>query len=161
MRILQIVHGFPPACVGGTERCTEAVARGLARKGHTSIVLSGSEDVRPIPTITTEDRDGLSVATYFGSIANPVHWSPPYRPEAEQAIISYLKDVRPDVVHVQHWPRLTINLVAICKSLGIPTVMTLHDLWATCPLGFRLRWDRQFCHDPFPDAPCVTCVARR
>lgn len=161
MRILQIVHGFPPACVGGTERYTEAAAWGLARKGHTSIVLSGSEEIRPIPTITTEDRDGLSVATYFGSIPNPVHWSPPYRPEAEQTIIRYLKDVRPDVVHVQHWPRLTINLVAICKSLGIPTVITLHDLWSTCPLGYRLRWDRQFCLDPFSTAPCVTCVHRR
>jgi glycosyltransferase involved in cell wall biosynthesis len=161
MKILQIVHGFPPESIGGTERYTEAVAWGLARKGHASAVLSGTEEVRPSPTITTADCNGLPVSTYIGSTVNPVHWSPPYRPEAERVILGYLKDVRPDVVHVQHWPRLTINLVAICRSLGIPTVITLHDLWATCPLGYRLRPDRRLCPDPFPAAPCVTCVARR
>jgi len=161
MRILQVIHGFPPECVGGTELYCEGVGRELASRGHTSLVLAGTQESRPAPTLVTVDQEGLLVTRFVGIQPRPDHWSPSYRPEAERLIRGYLADVRPDIVHVQHWPRLTSNLVTICKSLRIPTVVTLHDLWATCPRGNRLRWDRVFCTDPLPTAPCLSCVIRR
>ena len=36
---------------------------------------------------------------------------------------------RPDVLHVHQWIRLTSNLLEIADELGIPAVVTLHDLY--------------------------------
>jgi glycosyltransferase involved in cell wall biosynthesis len=107
------------------------------------------------------EQDGLIVTRLIGNLPLSDHWSPSYRPEAAALIRHYLLHAQPDIVHVQHWPRLTCNLVALCKSLELPTVITLHDLWATCARGNRLRWDRHFCTDPVPIAPCLSCVIRR
>lgn len=160
MKILQVVHGFPPEFIGGTELYCEAIGRGLASRGHTCFILAGTQESRSAPELVTVDRDGLMVTRFVGTRLRPNHWSPSLWPEAERLILRYLKAMRPDVIHVQHWPRLTSNLVALSKSLGIPTIITLHDLWATCPRGNRLRSDRVFCTDPVPTAPCLTCVPR-
>ena len=160
MKILQIVHGFPPEFVGGTELYCEAVGRGLASKGHASFILAGTQESRSAPELVTVNQDGLMVTRFAGTLLHPHHWSSTVRPEAEKLILSFLKATRPDVIHVQHWPRLTSNLVALSRSLGIPTIITLSDLWATCLRGFRLRWDRVFCTDPVPTAPCLSCAPR-
>ena len=161
MKILQIVHGFPPESVGGTELYCQAVARELASRGHASLVLAGTKESRHASELVTVDQDGLMVTRLVGTLSVPDHWSPSSRPGAERLMRGYLAEARPDVVHVQHWPRLTSNLVVIYKSMRIPTVATLHDLWATCPRGNRLRWDRVFCTDPLPTAPCLSCVVRK
>jgi glycosyltransferase involved in cell wall biosynthesis len=160
MKIVQIVHEFMPEFVGGTELYCNAVARELAARGHECAVLTGTQESRPAPELVTVDQEGLLVTRLVGSLPWPDRWSPVYRPEVERLTLEYLTKLRPDVVHVQHWPRLTINLVAICKSLRIPTVVTLHDLWAICPRGNRLRWDGRFCTDPLSTAPCLSCVVR-
>jgi glycosyltransferase involved in cell wall biosynthesis len=161
MKIVQIVHGFPPESVGGTQAYCEAVARALVSRGHTCFILAGTQETRQAPELVTTDQEGLKVTRFIGTLQDPSHWSPSRRAEAERLILKYLDEIRPDVVHVQHWVRLTSNIVAICKSRRIPTVVTLHDLWAACPRGNRLHRDRVFCTDPIPSAPCVSCVVRK
>ncbi|MGB4781764.1 glycosyltransferase, partial [Candidatus Methylomirabilis sp.] len=161
MKILHIVHGFPPESVGGTQVYCEAVARALVSRGHTCTILAGTQEVRQAPELVTTDQGGLKVTRCIGTLSDPIHWSPSRRAEAERLILTHLDEIRPDVVHVQHWVRLTSHIVAICKSRRIPTVVTLHDLWAACPRGNRLRRDRVFCTDPIPSAPCVSCVVRK
>jgi len=161
MKILQIVHGFPPESVGGTQAYCEAVGRALASRGHTCFILAGAQETRDAPELVTTDQGSLKVTRFIGTLPDPVHWSPSRRAEAERLILQHLDEIRPDVIHVQHWVRLTSNVVAICKSRRIPTVVTLHDLWAACPRGNRLRSDRVFCTDPVPVAPCVHCVVRK
>lgn len=158
MKIVQIVHGFPPESVGGTQLYCEAITRGLMARGHACAVLAGTQESRPTPELSVSDRDGVPITRLVGTIRGPDRWSPVYRPEVERLIRRYLEQVRPDIIHVQHWPRLTGNIVASCKSLGFPTIITLHDLWATCPRGNRLRWDGRFCEDPLPEAPCLSCM---
>ncbi len=48
-------------------------------------------------------------------------------PTADHLVRKFLELRRPDVVRLQHWLGLTVNLVAICAELGIPWVVTLHD----------------------------------
>ena len=87
-------------------------------------------------------------------------WCKAYSPEIEIALRRLLDTLRPDLVHVHHWIRLTVNLVRIATDLGFPAVITLHDLYATCPRCFRLLDDGSFCTRPMSPDHCLTCAPR-
>ncbi len=160
MRILQIVHGFSPEFIAGTEQYCEVLSRHLLRERHTCLVLAGSESHAPEATLATVDQDGLPVTRYLRAEGRPRRWTEEYDPEAERLTRHLLALVRPDVVHLHHWQRLTNNLVTICADMGIPVVVTLHDVWTSCPRIHRVRWDGAFCADPPGTAPCLSCAER-
>ena len=160
MRILQIVHGFPPEAIAGTETYCEALSRGLLTRGHECLVLAGSGRGAPEPSLSLEDQDDLLVTRYVRVASQSDRWTDEYDPEAERLARRLLALVKPDVVHLHHWLWLTNNLAAICAELGIPVVVTLHDAWVSCPRIHRIRWDGEFCNDPPATAPCLTCAER-
>ena len=160
MRVLQIAHGFPPDSIAGTEQYCEALSRHLVRRGYECMVLAGSEQSAPEATLATVDQDGLLVTRYLRAEGRARSWTEEYDPEADEMARRVLALVQPDIVHLHHWQRLTNNLVAICADLGIPVVVTLHDVWTSCPRVHRIRWDGEFCADPPATAPCVTCAER-
>jgi glycosyltransferase involved in cell wall biosynthesis len=160
MNILQIVHGFPPESVAGTERYCEAVCAQLRARGHTVAVFAGTGQSAGKATTVTTERDGLDVTRYYRAEGRDYGWMDGYDPEVEQALRSILASCRPDIVHVHHWHRLTNNLVAICADLSIPAVVTLHDVWTSCPRIHRIHREGSFCGEPLLTAPCLHCVER-
>ncbi len=160
MRILQIVHGFPPEAIAGTETYCEALSRGLLTRGHECLVLAGSERGAPEATLSTVEQDGLLVTRYLMAERRSHRWMEEYDPEAEGLARHLLALVNPEVVHLHHWLHLTNNLVAICSELGLPVVVTLHDVWTSCPRVHRIRSDGVFYSEPAVAAPCLTCVKR-
>ncbi len=160
MKILQVVHGYPPEFNGGTETYTKALGKALVERGHTCRVLAGSEQGASEATLVTVDEDGLPVTRYLRAKGRPRRWTEEYDAEAEDQTRRLLALVRPDVVHLHQWLRLTNNLVAICADSGIPVVVTLHDVWTSCPRIHRIRRDGAFCPDPPAVAPCLTCAER-
>ena len=86
-------------------------------------------------------------------------WDRAYDPDVEALYCRVLDEVRPDIVHVHHWRRLTSNLVEIATDYEIPTVVTLHDTAAVCPKMFRVR-DGAFCELPVTAQNCRDCVER-
>ncbi len=160
MKILQIVHGFPPESIAGTERYCAALSRCLLRAGHECLVLAGSGRSAPQATLETVDQDGLLVTRYLPLEGRSSCWTKEYDPEAEGLVRHLLAVVRPDLVHLHHWLHLTNNLVAICTTMGIPVIVTLHDSWIACPRIHRVRGSGEFCPDPIATAPCLTCAER-
>ena len=160
MRILQIVHSFPPESIAGTETYCEVLSRRLLERGHECMVLAGCGRSAPEATLATVDQDGLLVTRYLRTEGHPCRWTEEYDPEAEGLTRRLLTLVQPDLVHLHHWQRLTNNLVAICAESRIPVVVTLHDVWTSCPRIHRIRWDGEFCAEPIATAPCLTCAER-
>jgi glycosyltransferase involved in cell wall biosynthesis len=160
MRVLQIVHGYPPEFIAGTERYCEAVSQWLLERRHECAILAGSDQSAPTATLAAVEQEGLLVARYLRAARRPRRWTEEYDPEAEGLARQMLKLMRPDVVHLHHWQRLTNNLVAICSDLAIPVVVTLHEVWTSCPRVHRIRWDKAFCEEPPTIAPCLTCAER-
>ena len=59
---------------------------------------------------------------------------PFYNFEAENMLSAYLKEIKPDIVHIQNISFiLTPSVINICLKNKIPTVMTLHDAGFICP----------------------------
>lgn len=160
MKILQIVHGFSPESIAGTETYCEVLSRCLITRGHECMVLAGSGRSAPQATLETVDKDGLLVTRYLPLEGRPRRWTEEYDPEAEGLVRHLLAAVRPDLVHLHHWLHLTNNLAAICTDLGIPVVVTLHDAWSSCPRIHRVRESGAFCPEPIATAPCLTCAER-
>ncbi len=129
MRVLYVVHGFPPEERAGTELHTEAVARRLEKLGHETFVFAASRRLPAGETAPLEGREGLRVGVRLGadstlSVRNP---------EARRALEAYLDEVQPDVVHVQHLLFLGADAIEAVKARGIPVVVSLHDAWFQCP----------------------------
>jgi glycosyltransferase involved in cell wall biosynthesis len=158
MKILQFVHGYPPELIGGTELYTQALGQRLIARGHTCIVVAGSNWDCPEASIAVGEDRGVVIARLIGLPRRMGFRPSAYDPIAEALVRKLLDFWRPDVVHLQHWRRLTDNLVAICREFEIPAVVTLHDQWIACSRHHRLRLDEVFCADRTP--PCVSCVDR-
>ena len=146
--------------MAGTERYCEGLSRRLLERGHECLVLAGSMRRAPEATLATVDQDGLLVSRYLRVQGQAHRWTEEYDPGAEGLTRGLLSLVQPDVVHLHHWKYLTNNLVAICAERGIPVVVTLHEVWTSCPRVHRIRWDGAFCADPVATAPCLTCAER-
>jgi glycosyltransferase involved in cell wall biosynthesis len=158
MRIVQLVHEYPPEFIGGTGRYTQGLSRMLVARGHACLVIAGSERISSQRSIAIEWDCGVQVARLIGCVGPNDRRPSVHDAEAEE-LIRWLLDLwKPEVVHVQHWMRLTNSLVAVCRELNLPTVVTLHDQWVACTRVHRFQPGEQLCSDLGP--PCISCVDR-
>ena len=160
MKVCLVAHGYPPELVGGTEKAMQGLARGLARRGHGVLVVAGSMRFEG-GFRTTEARDGaIGVVRIHRDDLYFDHWQKSASPRVAAAFREVLRRERPDVVHVHHWIRLSRDLAATAALEGIPAVLTLHDLWTSCLVAFRVRpGTREFCEVPLAPDPCLACAA--
>ena len=133
MRVVMVVHGYPPSDLGGTEVHAASVAGALAARGHAVSVLTGTR------------RGGDGRRSVVDTIENGVAVRWIGRPEDDAArsglndawvraeFERLLDETEPDVVHIQHLLHLSGDLIEAAVQRGVPAVATLHDLWLQCP----------------------------
>ncbi len=159
MRILQVIHGFLPQFRGGTELYLLGLCRQLRRLGHDVHIVTGTTHSGEEAHIEDYTFDSFPVKKVVLSGSYLEHWTRSFSPEATRLFAQALAEVKPDIVHVQHWYRLSRTLIETCHRMGVPAVCTLHDLWTTCPRIFRIR-DESFCENPLSGENCGSCVPR-
>lgn len=165
MKVCLVAHGFPPELVGGTENALDALARGLSRAGAEVVVVAGSLAHqqgfrRSLETLPVAGGAPLRVHRIHRTDLFFDHWQKTACADASRAFRDILREERPDVVHVNHWIRLSRDLVHRSALEGVPAVVTLHDLWTSCLVTFRVRPDTgEFCEAPLAPSPCLACAA--
>ena len=137
MRILQVVHGYPPRYSAGSEIYTQTLSRSLAKQ-HEVMVFSRFEDafLPPYAELTEYDiaRDAKKQIPI--RLVNLANFRDRYRHAAvDSAFARCLEEFSPDVVHVQHLNHVSTSVVTVAARAGIPVVFTLHDFWLMCPRG--------------------------
>jgi glycosyltransferase involved in cell wall biosynthesis len=153
VRIALAVHGWPPELRGGTELGTRAMAYALVREGHEVLVIAGTlEHADPPRSHRTRELEPDSGRPFtVARIERPDlyfdHWQKGRSAPVGRAFDALLADFRPDVLHLQHWLRLSTDLVRRAARVGIPSVVTLHDHTTTCLLNWRAH--------PVEQAPCL------
>ncbi len=157
LRVLQVVHGLPPASLAGTEVFTAGLSRELARRGHDVAVLHPAPG---IDELVEDDDEGLRVFR-FGPATSDVG-ADECRPDALRAFVDTLARFRPDVVHFQHLIHLSPRLPRAARKAGIPSIVTLADYWFRCRRVQLLRADGRPCAGPPPGAlACAACLSGR
>lgn len=131
MRVLFVVHGYPPRQLGGTEVHTQTVARDLGARGHDVSVLAADADA---PARSSVDHVlGDVPVRRLGVSSDPGRLRPLVDPWVRAEFERVLEQFKPEVVHVQHLLGLSGDLIEAARRRSIPTVVTLHDHWLQCP----------------------------
>lgn len=164
MKVLLVAHGYPGELVGGTENAVQALAHGLLERGEEVVVVAGSLQHQQgfRTSLELQEHRGRTLRVHRIHRADLFfdHWQKSAGARASQAFGAILASERPDVVHVHHWIRLSRDLVHRAALCGIPSVVTLHDLWTSCLVTFRVRPDTgEFCHAKLGPSPCLACAA--
>lgn len=160
MRILLVVHGYPPAASAGTEVYVCNLARALAatagddvrvftREGDSCRAeLSISERHDGAVRVTSVNNTFQSCATFEDSYANAA---------IEEIASTFLESWRPDVVHVQHLTCLSTGIPRQAARRAVPVVMTLNDYWPLCHRGQLADLNGDRCDGPFAGG-CPRCI---
>jgi len=160
MRILQVVHGFPPQEWAGTELVTLHLSQALRERGHEVTVLARTyEESSPDGTIHESTFEGIPVAR----VVNNYGFSPTFRlrydnPLVNRPALQWLEQRKPDVVHIQHVQHLSVSLLRMIPALGYPTVLNLHDFFFPCHRVHLLDAQQRLCPGPDRGERCVSCL---
>lgn len=163
MRILLITSFFPPTQTAGTEKRTLGYALSLQKLGHqVQVICAGrwNEDA--------EYWNGYTDETYQGVPVRRVHlnWTlapDPNRylyenPIAQDHIIAWMMDWKPDVVHITSCVTMSAGVIQSARDLGIPVVLTLTDFWFICPRINLVRPDGSLCDGQTTASDCLSCM---
>jgi glycosyltransferase involved in cell wall biosynthesis len=161
MRILIIVHGFPPTYTGGAERRAERTARALAKRGHEVRVfcietLYGTQD----GVIWSEqDEQGIIVRRCTCRFRQGLPYRESYdNPAIARALTSLVEAWQPDIMHLFSGYLITAAASRVATEHGLPLVVSLTDYWWLCHRINLIRSDGQRCDGP--DAvQCARCHA--
>jgi len=163
MRILLVVHKYPPESLGGTEIYTWSLARALTRAGHDVHVFY------PYPGISQDEANAEEDGVHLWRVALPTSqasegpikqfWHTFRSAAVEEAFARLLEGVRPELVHFQHVQGVSARLIEL--AAGRPRIVTLHDYWYFCANSQLVRPDHQVCSGPGWGWKCVDCATAR
>ncbi len=158
MKILQVVHGFPPHNVAGTEIYTYSLARELSKKNKVYIFHRNNrlnEKEYSLSYRIYQDIETFSLNNTFRRYESFIDTYDNRHIAEKFSFI--LEKIRPDVVHIQHLLYLSIGIVTEIKKRNIPVVFTLNDYWLICPQGQLLKDNSYPCTNR-DNSGCIDCV---
>ena len=162
MRILQVVHGYPPQKWGGVELVTATLAQALARRDHAVTVFARTADTAAAEFSVQQDApdtDGVRVVRVVNNLSHASHFRLEYdHPFLDETLHGVLTDSRPDVVHVQHVIHLSGSVLRTSAQLGYPVVLSLHDFFFACARIHLVDNHSRMCPGPDRGERCIACL---
>ena len=162
MRILQVVHGYPPQQWGGVELVAATLARALVQHGHQVTVFARTADTAAAEFSVQQDvpdADGVRVVRIVNNLSYASHFRLEYdHPFLDEAFQRVLTDTRPDVVHVQHVIHLSGSVLRAAAQLGYPVVLSLHDFFFACARIHLIDNHSRLCPGPDRGERCIACL---
>ena len=167
LRVLYVVHGFPPDTWAGTEVYTLNLAREMQRRGHEVAILarvpaekSVAEGGPPELSIAEGTFDGLRLLRLTHRLEHGSMAETFVKPAVERVFRDLVLREKPDLVHFMHLIHLSAGLVGVARELSIPTVVTCHDYWAICARVQLIRPDGVRCEENMGSG-CFLCLRER
>ena len=156
LKILVIIHGFPPYYMAGSEVYTFNKCIELSKK-HEVTVFTRIDNEFDKPYIATESfENGINIIRVNKPSRDYTFRSKYQDFKMAEIFRAYLEKIKPDIVHIDHLSHLTISIVDIVKKNKIPILFTLHDFWMMCIRGALIRDDYCLCTGPTIDN-CIKC----
>ncbi len=150
MRILQVIHQFPPYSSQGSEVYCDNLSRELARTDDVRVFHLSNVSRDWWRRLRRETVNGL--ATYHcvdgGEYARLADWPNHFLRGSFRTVLS---EFRPHIVHFHNFLSLGDDLVTLARASGAVIVYTLHDYGLICPNALLLRDDGVLCGKQHPD----------
>lgn len=154
MKILQMVHDFPPQSYAGTELYTLSLARALRRRGHDVTVLYPVTDPRSAPyTFREGTYQDVPVVRCSVPRRETMHDPALHAPFGE-----FLDGRGFDVLHVQHLLGLSGGCMAVARERGVRVALKVDDMFFYCARGHLMDADGRSCTGPETEGKCERCT---
>jgi glycosyltransferase involved in cell wall biosynthesis len=155
MKIIHLPFCFHPDPMGGTEIYVEALARELTKQGITNIIAA--------PAAANQSYIYNHIPVRRFAISPQVkHLKEIYGQGDELGAMEFTKILdaeQPDIIHLHAFTRgVSLRLVRLAKSRGIPVIFTYHTPTVSCQRGTLLRWGNQVCDGQIQLSQCTACT---
>ena len=136
MKILKVIHGYPPLYNAGSEVYSQILCHGLD-KDHEVHVFSREENpfAQDFSLRVTHDTLEPTIKLHLINIPLEKFRYRYQHPQIDQIFYSLLQQLKPDIIHIGHLNHLSSSIVVEIAKMDIPIVYTLHDYWLMCPRG--------------------------
>ena len=138
--LLAITHGLG----GGTDKHVEELAQHLAQQANFLILAPQSNDHIEVRWAA----EGSGLRLFFRSESD------------HDALITWLRSVGIDRVHLHHSKSLPRSLWRLPHELGVPFDFTAHDFFSICPQISLTGSQARYCGEPDTDG-CRRCLAQQ
>jgi glycosyltransferase involved in cell wall biosynthesis len=152
-----------PKYSGGTEKVTFDLAQELRARGHEICVMATDTASPALRHNEAWDYqyEGLNIRVVGfaqGSLPDSLRYEFE-NPDMTEHMRAYMRDARPDLVHVMHAGRLSGSVIPAAKEFEVPVVFTATDFWSICRAIHLRRLDNeQLCLGPDRlGTNCVRC----
>jgi glycosyltransferase involved in cell wall biosynthesis len=155
LKILFVVHGFPPAQVGGTEVIARNVARYMAKRSGVFVFA---------PAFSREEEgdilfDGVRIHRVFLPPDRATRFSDSHFDlTVDSHFTKFVSEVKPDVVMVWHTIGLSAGILEVLSQMPIPYAVFLTDFHYLCHLTHLLTADMKPCDGPADGTKCANCI---
>lgn len=162
MRILHLVHQYPPENFGGTELYTQTLARQQLLAGHSVAVFAPATKL----STNSQPTNDKVINEYRPAIKHRGPIQQFIAVFSDRSLIrsfqSALDEFRPDLVHIEHPMGLPARIVTILNNSQLPFVVTLHDYWYICANAQLVtNYDHTICSGPDRYLNCSRCALNR
>lgn len=136
MKILKVIHGYPPMYNAGSEVYSQLLCHGLS-KNHEVHVFTREENpfVKDFALRETVDPLVPHIKLHIVNIPLEKYRYQYQHAEVDKLFANLLQKIKPDIVHIGHLNHLSTSLIHEVKKEGMPLIYTLHDYWPMCPRG--------------------------
>ncbi len=136
MKILKVIHGYPPYYSAGSEVYSQMLAHSLADSHEVQVFARHENSFLPdFHYSTVLDYLDPRVLLHLVNIPLTKYRYKFINKQVDERFRKILEEFKPDIVHFGHLNHLSLSLPSIVSQLSIPSVFTLHDFWLICPRG--------------------------
>jgi glycosyltransferase involved in cell wall biosynthesis len=157
MRVLKVIHGFPPDYMAGSEVYSYHLVKELLKQDIETFVFTRVEnEFDDNYKIYNENFEDINIQRINKPKKDYLYEDKFYDDKLDKIFKEYLESVKPDIVHFGHLSHLSTNLIKIVKKFNIPIVYTIHDFWLYCVKGQMINQNGIICENPSVDN-CTKC----
>lgn len=157
MKIAFVTSNYPPNGQGGTEQVVAALARELRQLGVSIAAVTCSNELHHGVDAHDYHHDEVPVRRLWKQHGEWDH-DGFVRPRVLGLVREWLLQVQPDVAHVHSFAAFGAGTVTLCREMGIPVLLSFHDLWVTCARYFRLPPAGITCPTGVDRLACAACI---
>lgn len=161
MRIVHVLHNFPPESTAGVEVHVMRLAQTQVAEGHDVLIVAGSETLAEEVSCRRERHADLDIARLVRA-APPNGISPSlpariYNARTTRTFSDLIAQTTPQIVHFHHLMNLCRTLPGVARQRGARVVFSVHDYWFICPTLLLQDGDGLPCGGPGSGVRCVRC----
>jgi glycosyltransferase involved in cell wall biosynthesis len=146
MKVLKVIHGFPPDYMAGSEVYSYHLVKSLSKQIEINVFTGVENEFAKEYAVYDEKYDGIEVHRINKFRRDYTYQQKFYDEKIEADFRKYLDKTKPDIVHFGHLSHLSTRLLGIvAKEYQLPIVFTLHDFWLSCVKGQLINQNNDIC----------------